>query len=172
MEETIHFTLNGKPMRVKASPSVRALDVLRMYPGMTGTKEGCAVDECGACTVVLNGEAVNSCMLALFQLAGDDVRTVEGLSQTPIGSILQRRFVDGDAIQCGFCTRGMLMSAYALLQKNPVPARDEIRTAISGNLCRCTGYIRLSMQSNRRELCSVKRGRRIDTVNRVKRSAF
>ncbi|MEG1525089.1 MAG: (2Fe-2S)-binding protein [Clostridia bacterium] len=139
--QNLHFVLNEKMVIVQASPEMRALDVLRNVLGMTGTKEGCGVGECGCCTIVLNGEAVNSCMLAAFQLENKEVRTVEGLSETIIGSILQKCFVEGDAIQCGFCTPGMLMSAYALLMHNDNPTREEIRTAISGNLCRCTGYI-------------------------------
>ena len=138
---TMTFTLNGKKVTVQTVPMMRMLDVLRDVLGLTGTKEGCGVGECGACTVVLNGAAVNSCMVPAMQMLGADIRTVEGLSETEIGSVLQRCFVEGDAIQCGFCTPGMLMSAYALLMRNPAPTREEIRTAISGNLCRCTGYV-------------------------------
>ena len=137
----LSFTLNGNPVTVQAPLKLRMLDVLRNSLGLTGTKEGCGVGECGACTVVMNGAAVDSCMVPCFQMHGAEILTVEGLSQTQIGSILQKCFVDGDAIQCGFCTPGMLMSAYALLMKNPEPTREEIRTAISGNLCRCTGYV-------------------------------
>ena len=138
---TLTFTLNGRPVSAQAAPGLRLLDVLRDVLGMTGTKEGCGVGECGACTVVMDGAAVDSCMVPAFQMQGADIRTVEGLSETEIGSVLQTCFVEGDAIQCGFCTPGMLMSAYALLLKNPSPTRDEIRTAIAGNLCRCTGYV-------------------------------
>ena len=102
---------------------------------------GCGVGECGACTVVLNGEAVTSCLVLAGQMQGADILTVEGLSETQIGSILQQCFVDGDAVQCGFCTPGFLMSAYALLLHNPHPTREEIKVAVSGNLCRCTGYV-------------------------------
>ena len=137
----LNFTLNGAHVTIEAEPSLRMLDVLRDVLGLTGTKEGCGVGECGACTVVLNGTAVDSCMVPCFQMNGADILTIEGLSQTQIGAVLQTCFVEGDAIQCGFCTPGMLMSAYALLLTHPTPTRDEIRAAISGNLCRCTGYI-------------------------------
>ncbi len=137
----LSFTLNGNPVTVSVQLKLRMLDVLRNALGLTGTKEGCGVGECGACTVVMNGAAVDSCMVPCFQMQGAEILTVEGLSQTQIGSVLQKCFVEGDAIQCGFCTPGMLMSAYALLMQNPDPTREEIRTAISGNLCRCTGYV-------------------------------
>lgn len=138
---TLSFTLNGRPVSVQAAPGLRMLDVLRDVLGMTGTKEGCGVGECGACTVVMDGAAVDSCMVTAFQMRGADIRTIEGLSETEIGRVLQTCFVEGDAIQCGFCTPGMLMSAYALLLKNLSPTRDEIRLAVAGNLCRCTGYV-------------------------------
>ncbi len=138
---TLDFMLNGRPVAVQAVPGLRMLDVLRDALGMTGTKEGCGVGECGACTVVMDGAAVDSCMVPSFQMQGADIRTIEGLSETEIGRVLQTCFVEGDAIQCGFCTPGMLMSAYALLLKNPNPTRGEIRSAIAGNLCRCTGYV-------------------------------
>ena len=140
-ETTLSFTLNGNPVTVTAQLKQRMLDVLRNTLGLTGTKEGCGVGECGACTVVMNDVAVDSCMVPCFQMQDADILTVEGLSQTQIGSTLQVCFVEGDAIQCGFCTPGMLMSAYALLKQNPQATREEIRTAISGNLCRCTGYV-------------------------------
>ena len=133
--------LNGKDYSIETQDNRRMVDVLREDLRLTGTKEGCGVGECGACTVVINGNAVTSCLVYAGQMQGADILTVEGLSETEIGSILQRCFVEGDAVQCGFCTPGFLMSAYALLQKNPHPTRDEIREAIAGNLCRCTGYI-------------------------------
>lgn len=118
------------------------VDLLRENLHLTGTKVGCGVGECGACTVVLNGRGPSPaawCWPARWQ--GADILTVEGLSETQIGSILQQCFVDGDAVQCGFCTPGFLMSAYALLLHNPHPTREEIKVAVSGNLCRCTGYV-------------------------------
>lgn len=137
----LSFTLNGKPYRVAAEPSQRMLDVLRNNLGLTGTKEGCGVGECGACTVVLNGEAVTSCLVLAGQMQGADILTIEGMSQTEIGRVLQDCFVEGDAVQCGFCTPGFIMSAYALLLHNPRPTRRQVREAVAGNLCRCTGYI-------------------------------
>ena len=134
----LSFRLNGKDYSIETQDNRRMVDVLREDLRLTGTKEGCGV---GACTVVINGNAVTSCLVYAGQMQGADILTVEGLSETEIGSILQRCFVEGDAVQCGFCTPGFLMSAYALLQKNPHPTRDEIREAIAGNLCRCTGYI-------------------------------
>ena len=137
---TLSFRLNGTDYTVETSAEKRMLDVLRNDLGLTGTKEGCGVGECGACTVVLNGEAVTSCLVLAGQMQGADIMTIEGMSETQIGSILQDCFVEGDAIQCGFCTPGFIMSAYALLLKNPHPTREEIREALAGNLCRCTGY--------------------------------
>lgn len=137
----LSFRLNGKDYSIETQDNRRMVDVLREDLRLTGTKEGCGIGECGACTVVINGNAVTSCLVYAGQMQGADILTVEGLSETEIGSILQRCFVEGDAVQCGFCTPGFLMSAYALLQKNPHPTRDEIREAIAGNLCRCTGYI-------------------------------
>ena len=137
----LRFTLNGKPMEVTTQPNKRMLDVLRGDLSLTGTKEGCAVGECGACTVILNGEPVASCLVAAGQMQGAEVLTIEGMSETLIGSVLQDCFVEGDAVQCGFCTPGYIMTAYALLLKNPHPTRDEIREAVAGNICRCTGYI-------------------------------
>ncbi len=139
--ENLHFTLNGKAVRVWATPEMRGLDVLRDALNLTGTKEGCGVGECGACTIVVDGQAVTACLLLASQMEGREILTVEGLSQLEIGRILQSCFVEGGAIQCGFCTPGMLMSAYALLAQNPNPTKCEIQTAIAGNLCRCTGYL-------------------------------
>ena len=138
---TISFTLNEKPYTVATRPDIRMLDVLRDDLNLTGTKEGCGIGECGACTVLVNGEAMHSCMVISGQMDGKDILTVEGLSETEIGKTLQRCFLEEGAVQCGYCTPGMLMSAYALLRKNPNPTRDEVRLALSGNLCRCTGYI-------------------------------
>lgn len=138
---TIQFRLNGRDIKVETEPNKRMLDVLRGDLGLTGTKEGCAVGECGACTVILNGDAVASCLVAAGQMQGAEILTIEGMSETLIGRVLQDCFVEGDAVQCGFCTPGFIMSAYALLRKNPAPTREEIREAVAGNVCRCTGYI-------------------------------
>jgi aerobic-type carbon monoxide dehydrogenase small subunit (CoxS/CutS family) len=137
----IRFTLNGKAIEVETQPNKRMLDVLRGDLSLTGTKEGCAVGECGACTVILNGEPVASCLVAAAQMRNAEILTIEGMSETLIGSVLQDCFVEGDAVQCGFCTPGFIMTAYALLLKNPHPTREEIREAVVGNICRCTGYI-------------------------------
>jgi carbon-monoxide dehydrogenase small subunit len=134
------LTVNGMTYEVEAPPTARLLDVLRDQLGLTGTKEGCAEGECGACTVIVDGKAVNSCVTLAVQARGSEVITVEGLAQDGELDILQQKFVEYGAVQCGFCTPGMLMSAKALLMRNPVPSEQDIRTALAGNLCRCTGY--------------------------------
>lgn len=138
--ECIEFTLNGQSRILDVDPSARALDVLREDLGLTGTKDGCGVGECGACTIVVDDLAVNSCMIPVMQLDGTTVLTVEGLKETKIGKTLQDAFLACGAVQCGFCTPGMLLSAYALLLKNKTPGERETRRALAGNLCRCTGY--------------------------------
>jgi len=137
----IKFKVNGKEVHLQVEDSMRLLDILREKLGLTGTKEGCGVGECGACTVIMNGEAVNSCMILACQLQDAEIETVESLEQNEVLSALQESFLENGAIQCGFCTPGMLMSAKALLDKNPHPKTEEIKTALEGNLCRCTGYI-------------------------------
>ncbi len=136
----LRFTLNGKPVCVTVEDNARLLDVLRDTLGLTGTKEGCGVGECGACTVIVDGDAVNSCLMPAMRVSGKSVTTVEGLAHDGRLDRLQQAVLDHHALQCGFCTPGFLMSAKALLDKNPHPTREEIITAISGNLCRCTGY--------------------------------
>jgi len=140
MEITVKFTLNGQQKKVNTPANTRLLDLLRHKYNLTGTKEGCGVGECGACTVILNGDAVNACLVLMGQVEGADIITVEGLEQNGKLHPLQENFLKEGAVQCGFCTPGMLMSAYALLLKNPNPSEEEIKTAIEGNLCRCTGY--------------------------------
>ena len=137
----LKFNVNGKDVKLAVDDSLRLLDILRDELGLTGTKEGCAIGECGACTVIMNGEAVNSCMILAAQVNGSEIETVENLEKNDVLSKLQDAFLDNGAIQCGFCTPGMLMSAKALLDKNPTPSEEEIKTALEGNLCRCTGYI-------------------------------
>lgn len=137
----INFKVNGKLVELRVADSRRLLDILREDLGLTGTKEGCAIGECGACTVIMNGEAVNSCLILAAQLQGVEIETVENLEQNEVLSQLQEAFLNNGAIQCGFCTPGMLMSAKALLDKNPHPSEAEIKTALEGNLCRCTGYV-------------------------------
>jgi len=141
MEEVnVTLTVNGKEHTLKVEADERLLDTLRERLHLTGVKEGCSIGECGACTVILDGEAVNSCMVYTFQIDGSEVLTVEGLEVNGQLDPLQEAFIDHQAVQCGFCTPGMLMSAKALLNENPNPDREEIKTAIEGNLCRCTGY--------------------------------
>jgi len=137
----IKFNVNGKDVKLTVDDSLRLLDILRNELGLTGTKEGCAIGECGACTVIMNGEAVNSCMILAGQVQNANVETVEILEKNEVLSKLQDAFLENGAIQCGFCTPGMLMSAKALLEKNPTPSEEDIKTALEGNLCRCTGYI-------------------------------
>lgn len=141
MKKNINLKLNGKNITLYVDPASRLVDVLREDLALTGTKIGCEVGECGACTIIINGIATTSCLVLVGQVEGAEVLTIEGLSELEIGHILQKCFVENGAIQCGFCTPGMLMSAYALLSHNPNPSREEIKNAMSGNLCRCTGYI-------------------------------
>ena len=141
MEEVnVTLTVNGKEHTLSVEADERLLDTLRERLHLTGVKEGCSIGECGACTVILDGKAVNSCMVYTFQIDGSEVLTVEGLEVNGQLDPLQEAFIDHQAVQCGFCTPGMLMSAKALLNENPNPDREEIKTAIEGNLCRCTGY--------------------------------
>jgi carbon-monoxide dehydrogenase small subunit len=136
----LEFTLNGTPIGLDIDPSLRLLDLLRDVLGLTGTKEGCGEGECGACTVIVDGAAVDSCLVMAMQVRGRSVLTVEGLEKDGELDVLQQAFVDAGAIQCGYGTPGMLMSAKALLMGNPHPSEAEIRGAMAGNLCRCTGY--------------------------------
>ena len=137
----LKLNVNGKDHELEVEDSMRLLDILRDALKLTGTKEGCAVGECGACTVIMNGNAVNSCLILATQANNATIETVENLEQDDILSKLQYAFVEEGAIQCGFCTPGMLMSAKALLDKTPHPTEDQIKEALEGNLCRCTGYI-------------------------------
>lgn len=140
---TLSFTLNGDPTSVEIDENARLLDVLRDVLGLTGTKEGCGVGECGACTVIVNGDAVDSCLVLAASVEGKSVTTIEGLSKEGQLDVIQQAVLNHHALQCGFCTPGFIMSAKALLDKNPHPTREEIKVAISGNLCRCTGYQQL-----------------------------
>lgn len=136
----VNCRINGEEKTLWVNPNKRLLDILREDLSLTGTKEGCGVGECGACTIVVDRLAVNACLMTAAQMDGTEIWTVEGLEGLPIGARLQAAFAQNGAVQCGFCTPGMLMSAYALLLKNPHPSEEEIRIAISGNICRCTGY--------------------------------
>jgi len=139
----LHFEINGVVREIDAPPMKRLLDVLREDLCLTGTKEGCGEGECGACSVIVDGEVINSCLVPICQLQGANVLTVEGLSRDGRLDPLQQAFLECGATQCGICTPGMLISARSLLDVNPRPTREEIRTAIAGNLCRCTGYIKI-----------------------------
>ncbi len=136
----INFTLNGKEIAVDVAPHWTLLRLLREKLGLTGTKEGCGIGECGACTVLLEGIPVNACLVLAPKVDGKKIQTVEGLGSRDALHPLQRSFVEHGAVQCGFCTPGVLMSSKALLEKNPRPTTEEVREAISGHLCRCTGY--------------------------------
>jgi len=140
MKKMICLTINGKEYELAVSPNMTLADLLRQELLLTGTKKGCELGECGTCTVIMNGRAVNSCLVLAVQASGKDIITVEGLETEKGLHPLQKKFIENGAIQCGFCTPGMLLSAKTLLDKNPKPSEQEIRTAISGNLCRCTGY--------------------------------
>jgi aerobic-type carbon monoxide dehydrogenase small subunit (CoxS/CutS family) len=137
----IKFKLNGENISIDVASQKRLVDILREDMGLTGTKEGCAIGECGACTVIMNGDTVSSCMILPPQIDGNEVETIEGLEANGEISELQKAFLENGGVQCGFCTPGMLMSGTALLRKNPSPTEEEIREALEGNLCRCTGYI-------------------------------
>lgn len=136
----IEFTLNGSLTKVDVPFHWTLLRLLREGVGLTGTKEGCGIGECGACTVLLDGMPVNSCLILAPKIEGRSIETVEGLGRRDLLHPLQKSFIEHGAIQCGFCTPGMLMASKALLDRNPQPTRKEIKEAISGNLCRCTGY--------------------------------
>ena len=136
----IKFVVNQKSYSLNIDPSERLLDVLRNRLGLIGTKEGCGEGECGACTVIIDGKTVNSCLLLAAQADGCDVTTIEGVGNRHSPHPVQKAFVEVGAVQCGFCTPGMVLSAKNLLDKNAQPSDDEIGVAMSGNLCRCTGY--------------------------------
>ncbi|NWG04981.1 MAG: (2Fe-2S)-binding protein [Syntrophaceae bacterium] len=144
MKQTINFTLNGELVEVEIEPHLTLLQLLRDKLELIGTKEGCGMGECGACTVLLDGKTVNSCIFPAMEVEGKKVVTIEGLMDAQ-GNLhpIQKAFVEQGAVQCGFCTPGMVLSAKALLDENPKPTEEEIRHGIAGNLCRCTGYIQI-----------------------------
>jgi carbon-monoxide dehydrogenase small subunit len=139
----IKTTINRRSYTLDIKPNQTLLDLLRDELGLMGTKCGCEVGECGACTVLMNGKAVNSCLVLAPQIDGQEILTVEGLADGEKLHALQESFLDHEAVHCGFCTPGMLMSAKELLDENLNPSEEEIRRAISGNLCRCTGYVQI-----------------------------
>ena len=136
----VSFTLNGEPVDVLVNDNTTLLDLLRDQIGLTGTKKGCEEGECGACTVIIDDRPINSCVTLACDVAGCNVITIEGLAKDGVLTPIQQQFIDQWAFQCGYCTPGMIMSATALLNRNPHPTELEIREAIEGNLCRCTGY--------------------------------
>ncbi|MGD2245922.1 MAG: (2Fe-2S)-binding protein [Candidatus Aminicenantes bacterium] len=144
MKTEISFILNGREVKVSVNGHQRLIDVLREQLEQTGTKEGCGEGECGSCTVIIDGRAVNSCLYPALEVEGKSVTTIEGLRGPKNElSVIQQTFVEHGAIQCGFCTPGMIMSAKALLDSNPDPSEEDIREALLGNLCRCTGYVQI-----------------------------
>ncbi len=144
MKKVISFVLNGNDMELEVESHWTLLYLLREHLELTGTKSGCESGECGACTVLVNGKAINSCLFPVMEIEGSTVTTIEGMAK-PSGELhpLQGAFVEHGAIQCGYCTPGMVMAAKALLDENPNPTEEEIRHAIAGNICRCTGYIQI-----------------------------
>jgi len=140
METEVRFTLNGKPAEVLADPLRRLIDVLRDDLGLTGTKEGCGEGECGACSVLVDGRLVNSCLVPLAAVAGRDIVTIEGFRKTSRFVLLKECFADEGAVQCGFCTPGLVLTATALTESGRKYSDEEIKREISGHLCRCTGY--------------------------------
>lgn len=140
MKRLITLNVNGETVEAAVEPNRTLIQFLREDLGLTGTKHGCGLGDCGACTVILDGKPINSCLMLAIQANGGEVITIEGLAENGKLHPIQQAFVDKGAIQCGFCSPGMILSAKALLESSPRPSEHEIRTAISGNLCRCTGY--------------------------------
>jgi len=139
----VHCEINGRVMSLEAHPMARLLDVLREQAGLTGTKEGCGEGECGACSIEMDGALVNSCLIPALQADGATIRTIEGLAHAVELSAVQQAFLTHGGAQCGICTPGMILAASNLLARNPEPTETEIREALSGNLCRCTGYTKI-----------------------------
>jgi len=136
----IKFIINNKEVCIDVAPSMRLLDVIREELHLTGTKEGCGEGECGACTVLVNGEPFNSCLTPIANVIGKEVITIEGFKESKAYRVIADAFASQGGSQCGFCTPGMILATYAVLKKNPHPTEEEVREALSGNLCRCTGY--------------------------------
>ncbi len=139
----LRMKVNGAPVQVLVDPTWTLLRVIREELRLTGTKKGCGQGDCGVCTVIMNGRAVNACLVLALQAEGKEIETIEGLGTPEKLHPLQASFIKNGAVQCGFCTPGVLMSAVELLRKNPHPSEDEIKRGISGNLCRCTGYVKM-----------------------------
>ena len=143
MKSRIELKVNGKTYALDVAPTMTLLDVIRNELQLTGTKEACGLGECGACTVIMDGIAVASCLVLAIEAQGSEILTIEGLAKGSELDPLQNAFIDQGAVHCGFCTPGMIMAARALLNENPHPSDEEIKLAISGNLCRCTGYVQI-----------------------------
>jgi len=139
----IEFQVNGESHKLEVFPMARLLDVLREQLRLTGTKEGCGEGECGACTVILNGEIVNSCLVPVAQVAGAQITTIEGVAHGDQLHAVQQAFIEHGGAQCGICTPGMILAAVDLLARNPAPTEADIRNGLAGNLCRCTGYMKI-----------------------------
>ena len=143
MLQRLICTINGEQIEYDVDPSLRLVDFLREKLYLTGTKIGCKKGECGACTIIMDHQAVNSCLVPVMRAQGSEIETIEGLEKGGKLSILQEEFVAKGAVQCGFCTPGMIMSSKALLDRNPAPSRADVKEALGGNICRCTGYVKI-----------------------------
>jgi len=141
MQHLVNVKVNGQSHTLVVNANMTLLDMLRKNLGLTGTKKGCELGDCGSCTVIIDGKTVNSCLMLAVEASGKEILTIEGLAEGNELHPLQKAFIDYGAIQCGYCTPGMILSAKALLDRNSSPSEEEIKTAIGGNLCRCTGYI-------------------------------
>ncbi len=139
----VRFTLNGEEVNTDVVPATRLVDLLRDAFELTGTKVGCEEGECGACTVIVDGEAINSCLYLAVDVEGKEVVTIEGLGEDGVLDEVERVFVESGAVQCGFCTPGMIMRTYVFLRENEHPSEEDIRRSIEGNICRCTGYVKI-----------------------------
>jgi carbon-monoxide dehydrogenase small subunit len=157
MTYKLNFLVNHKPVEIKVEPHLTLLEVLRDHLGLIGTKEGCGTGDCGACTVLIDGEPVCSCLMLAAEAEGQEIATVEGLATEHALHPVQQAFIDQGGLQCGFCTPGFLLSSVALLADNPHPTEKEIRQALAGNLCRCTGYDKIvrAVQSAAEEVSRV-----------------
>jgi len=139
----VSFKVNGTPRRLEVFPMARLLDVLREQLQLTGTKEGCGEGECGACTVIVDGRILNSCLVPVAQVHGSEIKTIEAVAGDAQLHAVQQSFIEHGGAQCGICTPGMVLAAVDLLERNPQPTESDIRTALAGNLCRCTGYMKI-----------------------------
>ena len=142
-KKSLQLTINGEPYELTVEPRTTLAELLREELHLTGTKEGCGIGMCGACTVLLDGKAIKSCLVLALKANGKEITTIEGLAAKGEIHPLQKAFIDHGAIQCGYCTPGMILSAKALLDENPHPTEEEVRMAMVGNLCRCTGYVKI-----------------------------